>query len=69
MKQVSLKSEHFVEVNCLEKTFSPYWGKGVDHGGENYIMVFMSHHYLPYETSFTQIGALLWKFTAWGKGG
>ena len=30
-------------------------------------MVFISHHDLPYETSFTQIGLLLWKFTIWGK--
>ena len=160
MKQVSLKSEHFVEVKCLEETLSPMgargltmgekiiswfscliitfhmkqvslksvhycgsslfggnffppWRKGVDHGGKMYhgfhfsprpsiwnkfhsnqtiivkvhylgetlppmgkggwpwgknsIMVFISHHDLPYETSFTRIGALFWKLTVWGK--
>ena len=36
-------------------------------GEKLYHVFFISHHDLPYETSFTQIGPLLWKFTFWGK--
>ena len=65
MKQVSLKSDHYCGSLLFRGNVFPHGGQGTM--GKNDILVFMTHQYLPYETSFTQIGALFWKFTVWWK--
>ena len=67
MKQVSLKSDHYCGSSLFGGNVFPPWGQEGWRWGRKYIMDFISHHFLPYETSFTRIGRLLWKFTDWGK--